>query len=196
MNWGKNKKNSPYLHNQTSAKRNILKPPSQTSWLTEKAHFLQCNAPSVCFLSSQSLSPSCSFIIICFLCEADKETLTHTHVQLAQHVTGLKAGDLLSCCVTHSHSCRWLSLRRPSPTSSTEWIICPLSISDSFSPFLMLCLSATRQYLQPGRRSALLDMEIHALPHLFMPFLTFQICFSDSFALPHYMFMSLSHLAR
>lgn len=66
---------------------------------------------SLCF-SLYDVSPSADP----FVSEADNERPTHIHVQLARHVTALKARiqDFPSCCVTDSHSCQRLSLTKPS----------------------------------------------------------------------------------
>ena len=147
-----------------------------TSWLIVKRVFFCSVMHQVCALLFPShLNPSlppCSFIIISFLSEADKEGLTHAHVQLAQHVTGLKAGiqDFPSCCVTDSHSCRWLSLRRPSSFLRLNVLTCNLSVSDCFLTFCW-CLSLCNETVSVALKASLVifgnDMEFSFTSYVF-----------------------------
>lgn len=185
---------SSYLHN--ISKRKISRPVD----LSSKSIFCSVMHQVCALLFPSHLNPSlppppCSFIIISFLSEADKVGLTHAHVQLAQHVTGLKAGiqDFPSCCVTDSHSCRWLSLRRPSNFRRLSVLTCNLSVSDCFLTFCW-CLSLCNETVSAALKASLVifsnDTEFSFTSYVFSDSLLF--CFSASSALPHYVLMSLS----
>ena len=184
---------SSYLHNVS--KRKIPRPVD----LSSKSIFCSVMHQVCALLFPSHLNPPpCSFIIISFLSEADKEGLTHAHVQLAQHVTGLKAGiqDFPSCCVTDSQSCRWLSLRRPSNFRRLTVLTCNLSVSDCFLTFCW-CLSLCSETVSAALKASLVifsnAMEFSFTSYVFSDFLLFFFFgFSASSALPHYVLMSLS----